>query len=184
MASLPLVSGGDRHASSGEIDQQDYHLHENLHISDFTSTVNAQVDRLDRAPLDGAAREIVCEKSAPAPATARKGRRVLRKLVSSLLTPFRSAPQNGLTQLPSLVRVRPRHDLLHRVADGEARGLGARRKLLQAFRDPSKLAPLEKTRDTKVEKALNNPKLFKQYQEAVKLYKERMQERQEHQHQH
>lgn len=54
----------------------------------------------------------------------------------------------------------------------------------QAFRDPSKLAPLEKTRDTKVEKALNNPKLFKQYQEAVKLYKERMQERQEHQHQH
>jgi hypothetical protein len=50
----------------------------------------------------------------------------------------------------------------------------------QAFRDPSKLEPLEKARDAKVEKLLNNPKLYKQYQEAAQKLKAEMQE---HQHQ-
>jgi len=36
----------------------------------------------------------------------------------------------------------------------------------QAFRDPSKMDPLEKARDAKVEKLLKNPKLYKQYQDA------------------
>ena len=54
----------------------------------------------------------------------------------------------------------------------------------QAFRDPSKLEPLEKDRDAKVEKALNNPKLFKQYQDAVKFLKARQQERQQHERSH
>lgn len=40
-------------------------------------------------------------------------------------------------------------------------------KALQAFRDPEKLAPLEKTRDGKVEKLLNDKKLFKQYLDAM-----------------
>ena len=48
----------------------------------------------------------------------------------------------------------------------------------QAFRDPSKLEPLEKDRDAKVEKLLKNPKLYKQYQDAVKTLKERNQQRQ------
>jgi hypothetical protein len=48
----------------------------------------------------------------------------------------------------------------------------------QAFRDPSKLEPLEKARDAKVEKLLNNPKLNKQYQDAVKEMKAQFQERQ------
>jgi hypothetical protein len=48
----------------------------------------------------------------------------------------------------------------------------------QAFRDPSKLEPLEKARDSKVGKLLNNPKLFKQYQDAVKEMKAQFQERQ------
>ena len=48
----------------------------------------------------------------------------------------------------------------------------------QAFRDPSKLEPLEKARDAKVGKLLNNPKLFKQYQDAVKEMKTQFQERQ------
>ena len=48
----------------------------------------------------------------------------------------------------------------------------------QAFRDPSKLDPLEKARDAKVEKLLNNPKLNKQYQDAVKKMKAQFEERQ------
>lgn len=48
----------------------------------------------------------------------------------------------------------------------------------QAFRDASKLDPLEKTRDAKVGKVLNNPKLYKQYQDAVKEMKAQFQERQ------
>jgi hypothetical protein len=48
----------------------------------------------------------------------------------------------------------------------------------QAFRDPSKLEPLEKERDGKVEKLLKNPKLYKQYQDAVKMLKARNQQRQ------
>ncbi len=50
----------------------------------------------------------------------------------------------------------------------------------QAFRDPSKMESLEKTRDAKVEKLLNNPKLYKQYEEAIKKLNG---EKQEHQHQ-
>jgi hypothetical protein len=49
----------------------------------------------------------------------------------------------------------------------------------QAFRDPSKMDPLEKARDGKVEKLLNNPKLYKQYQDAVKEMKAQFQERQQ-----
>lgn len=37
----------------------------------------------------------------------------------------------------------------------------------QAFRDPAKMQPLEKSRDGKVEKLLNDKKLFKQYQDAM-----------------
>ena len=48
----------------------------------------------------------------------------------------------------------------------------------QAFRDASKLDPLEKSRDAKVEKLLNNKKLFKQYQDAVKEMKAQFQDRQ------
>jgi long-subunit acyl-CoA synthetase (AMP-forming) len=48
----------------------------------------------------------------------------------------------------------------------------------QAFRDPSKMDPLEKARDGKVEKLLNNPKLYKQYQDAVKEMKTQFRERQ------
>jgi hypothetical protein len=51
----------------------------------------------------------------------------------------------------------------------------------QAFRDPSKLDPLEKARDIKVQKLLNNPKLYKQYQDAVKEIKAQFQERQRQQ---
>ena len=51
----------------------------------------------------------------------------------------------------------------------------------QAFRDPSKLEPLEKARDKQVEKLLKNPKLYKQYMEAVKVMKDRFQERQRQQ---
>ena len=40
-------------------------------------------------------------------------------------------------------------------------------KAQQAFRDPEKMQPLEKSRDGKVEKLLNDKKLFKQYQDAV-----------------
>lgn len=49
----------------------------------------------------------------------------------------------------------------------------------QAFRDPSKMEPLEKARDAKIEKLLNNPKLYQQYQNAMKMMKE-----EQHQHQH
>ena len=48
----------------------------------------------------------------------------------------------------------------------------------QAFRDVSKLEPLEKARDAKVGKLLNNPKLYKQYQDAVKEMKTQFQEHQ------
>jgi hypothetical protein len=48
----------------------------------------------------------------------------------------------------------------------------------QAFRDASKLDPLEKARDAKVGKLLNNPKLYKQYQDVVKEMKAQFQERQ------
>jgi len=48
----------------------------------------------------------------------------------------------------------------------------------QAFRDASKLDPLEKARDAKVGKLLNNPKLYKQYQDAVKEIKAQFQDRQ------
>ena len=48
----------------------------------------------------------------------------------------------------------------------------------QAFRDISKLEPLEKARDAKVGKLLNNQKLYKQYQDAVKEIKTQFQERQ------
>lgn len=51
----------------------------------------------------------------------------------------------------------------------------------KAFRDPSKMDPLEKARDGKVEKLLSNPKLYKQYQEVVKEMKTQFQERQHHQ---
>jgi hypothetical protein len=49
----------------------------------------------------------------------------------------------------------------------------------QAFRDPSKMESLEKTRDAKIEKLLNNPKLYQQYQDALK-----MMNTEQHQHQH
>jgi hypothetical protein len=48
----------------------------------------------------------------------------------------------------------------------------------QAFRDASKLEPLETARDAKVSKLLSNPKLFRQYQDAVKEMKAQFQERQ------
>jgi hypothetical protein len=47
----------------------------------------------------------------------------------------------------------------------------------QAFRDPSKLELLEKARDAKVEKLLNNKKLFKQYQDAIREMKAQLEER-------
>jgi hypothetical protein len=50
----------------------------------------------------------------------------------------------------------------------------------QAYRDPSKMDPLEKARDAKVEKQLNNKKLYAQYQAAIKEMKAQFQE---HQHQ-
>jgi hypothetical protein len=37
----------------------------------------------------------------------------------------------------------------------------------QAFRDPVKMQPLEKSRDGKIEKLLNDKKLFKQYLDAM-----------------
>jgi hypothetical protein len=51
----------------------------------------------------------------------------------------------------------------------------------QAFRDPSKMEPLEKARDAKVEKLLNNKKLYKQYQDAILEMKAQFQEHQHHQ---
>ncbi len=54
----------------------------------------------------------------------------------------------------------------------------------QAFRDPSKMDPLEKARDSKVEKLLNDPKLYKQYQDAVKEMKTQFRERQHEPRQH
>jgi hypothetical protein len=50
----------------------------------------------------------------------------------------------------------------------------------QAYRDPSKMDPREKARDAKVEKQLNNKKLYAQYQAAIKEMKAQFQE---HQHQ-
>lgn len=54
----------------------------------------------------------------------------------------------------------------------------------QAFRDPAKLEPLEKTRDSKVEKLLNNKKSYRQYQDAVAAMKSQYQQRQGHPQQH
>jgi hypothetical protein len=51
-------------------------------------------------------------------------------------------------------------------------------KAQEAFRDPEKMKPLEKARDEKVEKALNNKTLFKQYQDAMATMKA---QRQQHQ---
>jgi len=48
----------------------------------------------------------------------------------------------------------------------------------QAFRDPAKLEPLEKSRDGKVEKSLNDKKLFKQYQDAMAELKAQRQQKQ------
>jgi hypothetical protein len=48
----------------------------------------------------------------------------------------------------------------------------------QAFRDPSKLEPLEKARDAKVEKLLKDPKLYKKYSDAAMKLKTDMQEHQ------
>jgi hypothetical protein len=50
-----------------------------------------------------------------------------------------------------------------------------------AFRDPSKLEPLEKARDAKVKKLLNDPKLYKQYTEAATKLKNDMLEQQHRQ---
>ena len=50
-------------------------------------------------------------------------------------------------------------------------------KAQQAFRDPVKLQPLEKTRDIKVEKLLNDKKLYKQYQDAMAALKAQMEQR-------
>ncbi|MCX6244990.1 MAG: hypothetical protein NTU98_09830 [Bacteroidetes bacterium] len=51
----------------------------------------------------------------------------------------------------------------------------------QAYKDPAKMEPLEKTRDAKVKKSLNNEKLYKQYENAVKEMKAQFQERQRQQ---
>ena len=48
----------------------------------------------------------------------------------------------------------------------------------QAFRDQAKMDVLEKGRDAKVEKLLNNKKLFKQYTDAVAEMKAQFRERQ------
>jgi hypothetical protein len=48
----------------------------------------------------------------------------------------------------------------------------------QAFRDASKMDPLEKARDLKVSKLLNNPALYKKYQAAVDEMKKQFQARQ------
>ena len=47
-----------------------------------------------------------------------------------------------------------------------------------AFRDQAKMDVLEKGRDAKVEKLLNNKKLFKQYTDAVAELKAQLRERQ------
>jgi len=49
----------------------------------------------------------------------------------------------------------------------------------KAFHDASKLESLEKSRDAKVGKLLNNPKLYKQYQDAVKEIKTQFEQRQQ-----
>jgi hypothetical protein len=51
----------------------------------------------------------------------------------------------------------------------------------QAYRDQTKLEPLEKARDAKVAKLLNNPSLYKQYDATVKEMKAQFQERQRQQ---
>lgn len=48
----------------------------------------------------------------------------------------------------------------------------------KAFRDPAKLEPLEKSRDAKVEKLLNNKKSYKQYKDVMAEMKAQMQQRQ------
>jgi hypothetical protein len=54
-------------------------------------------------------------------------------------------------------------------------------KAQQAFHDPEKMKPLEKERDGKVEKLLNDKKLFKQYQDAMAEMKAQWQQRREQQ---
>lgn len=54
-------------------------------------------------------------------------------------------------------------------------------KAQQAFRDPDKMKPLEKTRDGKVEKLLNDKKLFKQYTDAMAEMKAQWQKHGGHQ---
>jgi len=46
----------------------------------------------------------------------------------------------------------------------------------QAFQDPEKMKSLEKSRDEKVEKQLNDKKLFKQYQDAMAEWKAQRQQ--------
>ena len=41
----------------------------------------------------------------------------------------------------------------------------------RAWNDQTKLGPIEKERDAKVSKKLNNPKLFKEYQDVVRQMK-------------
>ena len=48
----------------------------------------------------------------------------------------------------------------------------------QAFQDPEKMKSLEKSRDEKVEKQLNDKKLFKQYQDAMAEWKAQRQQQQ------
>lgn len=50
----------------------------------------------------------------------------------------------------------------------------------KAFRDPSKLEPLEKVRDAKVEKLLNNKTSYKKYKDVMAEMKVQYQQRQEH----
>jgi hypothetical protein len=45
-----------------------------------------------------------------------------------------------------------------------------------AFRDPAAMAPLEKDRDAKVEKLLNNKASYKKYQDAMAELKKRMEQ--------
>jgi hypothetical protein len=54
----------------------------------------------------------------------------------------------------------------------------------QAFHDQAKLEALEKARDAKVSKQLNNPKLYKQYEATVKEMKAQFMERQRQQQKH
>jgi len=54
----------------------------------------------------------------------------------------------------------------------------------QAFRDPAKREPLEKARDAKVEKLLNNKTSFKKYRDLMEQMKSQFKQQQEHPRQH